>query len=320
MSINTHRRRDELNLLWYMSKKCNYDCVYCSDALHSKNSRHLTERELQLALRNFSSSKFKKINLALSGGEPFLHPDIKKILIEVKSIPDKLILTNVTTNGSLPTDHYLECLPYLNSMTVSAHLAYLKPEIFLKKLELLQANCKFKIQVNVMFTPGKMELAKFLIIESERIGTKPILRRVRKKDSAESSDYSLEELEYFKYFYQTREENQNVTIEEDTGSELVFRKMGINSLTAQNLNNFKGWMCDAGSVYFTIWTNGKIYPCESGLMKKHSMGDFYEESFQWPTQDGQRCPIEKCVCTNDIWIPKRVAPPIGQSSVYVVGS
>lgn len=306
VSIDSPYKDNRTHVLWYLSRKCNYDCWYCADILHDKTSPFLSSENVQVAIENIKKIPTEKISLALSGGEPFLNQELVPLLIALKSISDKDISINITSNGSLPVAHYLKALPYLTTFTISAHLDSVQVDSFSEKMAHIQSQCPFPIQVNVMFVPGMLDSIKKLLIDLKTAGTKPILRRIRKKNSSASCDYSEEEFEFLKSFYLGNDEIQKVSIEiEDDSGAVTKKTVGINHISARNGNFFKGWLCEAGVKNMTIWSDGNVYACESALMGKIPMGNFYSQDFKWSSQSAQPCPISKCVCVADIQIPKR---------------
>jgi len=306
LSIDTPFKDDRTHVLWYLSRKCNFDCWYCADILHDKTSPLLSPENVRVAVENIKKIPTQKVSLALSGGEPFLNQELIPLLEELKNIPDKAIAINITSNGSFPTAHYLKALPYLSSLTISAHLDSIQIDKFSEKMAELQCQCPFPIQVNVMFVPGKLSSIKVFLDQLKAAGTKPILRRIRKKNSSASCEYSEEEIEYLKSFYVNNEEIQKVSIEVQYDSGEILQKLvGINHISARNGNFFKGWLCEAGVRNITIWSDGNVYACESALIAKTPLGNFYSKDFKWSSQSAQPCPLSRCVCVADIQIPKK---------------
>lgn len=78
---------------------CNYNCVYCSASKQIANNVALTYENFLKIVRIFETKKVCKLNI--TGGEPFLHKDIEK-MIEVSV--QKFSVT-VLTNGSFIESH-----------------------------------------------------------------------------------------------------------------------------------------------------------------------------------------------------------------------
>lgn len=312
LSIDTPYKDDRTHVLWYLSRKCNFDCWYCADVLHDKTSPQLSAEDAQTAIENIKKVPTRKISLALSGGEPFVNQELVPLLANLKNIPDKDIAINITTNGSFPVAHYLKALPYLSSLTVSAHLDSIQIDPFSKKMAELQSQSSFPLQINVMFVPGMLSSIQDLLAKLKDAGSKPILRRIRKKNTHASCDYSEEEIQFLKSFYSNNEEihKVNLEIQYDSG-EIQTKLVGINHITARNGNFFKGWLCEAGVKNITIWSDGNVYACESALMSKTSIGNFYSKDFKWSSLTPQPCPMHRCVCAADIQIPKRSPDKVG---------
>lgn len=97
---------------------CNYNCVYCSASKQIANNVALTYENFLKIVRIFQTKKVCKLNI--TGGEPFLHKDIEK-MIEVSV--QKFSVT-VLTNGSFIESHldFLRHLPNKTRLRFSVSL------------------------------------------------------------------------------------------------------------------------------------------------------------------------------------------------------
>src|SRR6185503_11203292 len=78
----------QLNITW----KCNLDCVYCTEYDNSKG--HVPYEDL---VRRIDKCKeLGTLHTDLIGGEPMLHPDLKRLMAYVTSLG---MTTGMTTNG-----------------------------------------------------------------------------------------------------------------------------------------------------------------------------------------------------------------------------
>ena len=306
LSINKNNAIDEqMNLLWYFSKKCNYDCSYCSELLHDKTSDYLVEEKFQVALRNLSNCPISNIQISISGGEPYLDPGIIEKMKALKNIDNKKIGLHLTSNGSANLEKYVHSLQCIDSLTISSHLEFSKTEIFLKKMKALQKESSFVINVNVMFLPGTLKDVSLLMRELRLFGLNPRLRRIRSNKEWGYLDYSERELNFIKKDFESFPETHFFEVGvKDEQQGLVLARVGQNEITALGLNEFKGWDCMAGSRSSTIWNDGSVYSCEAGFLEKRKLGNFYDESFKWIKAPMTQCPLNRCVCVNDIGIPK----------------
>jgi len=177
---------DVINVTWYLGKRCNYDCSYCPPTVHDWTSPHHSIDNIKHFIRQTNDwvvSKNKTFNMAFTGGEPFVHPDILEILKLSKQAPafgDQLV---VTTNGSLPLELYRQSFDYLTHLTISLHLerSDAETQATLDKIITLHREYPEKwLNVQVMCLPGKFEFIETTVVpllESNNI--KFTLRRIR---------------------------------------------------------------------------------------------------------------------------------------------
>ncbi|MBD3354796.1 radical SAM protein [Candidatus Woesearchaeota archaeon] len=80
-----------------LTNRCNYNCYYChAEGSDSKNSKDLPLGVILSAVKLAKENNINKIKL--TGGEPLLRKDIKKIISEIYKINKKFDLS-LTTNG-----------------------------------------------------------------------------------------------------------------------------------------------------------------------------------------------------------------------------
>lgn len=124
---------------WELTMKCNLDCSYCGTGLyggHNNNTKHPPVSECLSAIDFmfeyvdlYMSTKPKGIRyvfLNVYGGESLHHPDILKILSQVKEkyqkYSDRWHLTVTTTTNAIISNKKLQqIIPYIDEFTVSYH-------------------------------------------------------------------------------------------------------------------------------------------------------------------------------------------------------
>lgn len=308
LEVRPQSLEEKISILWYPTKLCNFDCSYCHDLLHDNFSPVLSDKKFNTAVSNFLKLPNLPISLSISGGEPFLDSMLGDRLKLLKHEVGPRISIGITTNGSMPLKVYEKAAPYIDSMTVSWHFENWKGDKLLKKIEDMQEMMSSPIRVNLMFLPGLLDKVEELVSRFRVLGIIPIARRVRRKGERVSLEYSKRENDFFKNFYeQTFPGMGMIPVLFKGKSGTVTREVSSDSITGLKMNYFEGWECEAGSRYFTVWNDGYVYSCEATLLKKQSLGYFYGSNFQWPScrSKYQLCPVETCVCLNDIKIPKR---------------
>jgi organic radical activating enzyme len=184
-----HANNIEPNIVeinWDLGKRCNYDCSYCSPAIHDWTSPHhsiATVRSFISQVDQWVASQNKTFTMSLTGGEPFVHPDIIAILQTIRqatTFRDQLV---VVTNGSVPLDLYRTAFEYITHLTISLHLerSDAETQATLEKAVALHREFPDRwVTVQVMCLPGKFEFVETTVIPLlESNGVKFTLRRIR---------------------------------------------------------------------------------------------------------------------------------------------
>ena len=175
-----------ININWDLGKRCNYDCSYCSPAIHDWTSPHHSVAVVNNFITQINAwvkSQNKTFNISLTGGEPFVHPDIiniARIIRQADTFGDQF---SITTNGSLPLALYQQSFDYLTNLTISLHLERSNTETLAtlaKAIALHQAFPDRWITVQVMCMPGQFAFIENTVIpQLESSGVKFTLRRIR---------------------------------------------------------------------------------------------------------------------------------------------
>lgn len=150
---------------WNIGKRCNFDCSYCTPHHHDAVSPHMpVDRAFAIVehANHAMKSRSKLIEWWITGGEPFLNPNIHKIFEKIKN-SDATKIVGVTTNGSLPLAVYLPSLEHLNNLTISLHLEQDEKKI----ADILNTAREIKRQfpalflsISIMFLPGRQQQVK----------------------------------------------------------------------------------------------------------------------------------------------------------------
>jgi MoaA/NifB/PqqE/SkfB family radical SAM enzyme len=175
-----------VNINWDLGKRCNYDCSYCSPAIHDWTSPHHSVSAVDSFITQIDTwvgTQNKTFTISLTGGEPFVHPDIieiLKIIRQANSYGDQLV---VITNGSVPLDLYKKSFEHVTHLTISLHLERSDTETQATLEKAIALHHEFPnhwINVQVMCLPGRFEFVETTVIPLlESNGVKFTLRRIR---------------------------------------------------------------------------------------------------------------------------------------------
>lgn len=111
-----------------ITSRCNMKCEHCRGAYEGATDLSIDDFEnvIKFCYRNIA----KGAGFLISGGEPFLHPQFKKILKLLKKYSRKDEFVSITTNGSFITKEWLDFLQNLKlpNFRISISLDSINPE------------------------------------------------------------------------------------------------------------------------------------------------------------------------------------------------
>ena len=205
-------------LLWDVSRRCNYDCSYCWPSVHNNKDIHF-EKEVAFKTTDkiIEWADGNEVRFNFGGGEPTLVP----YFIEwMKYLKEKNQWNMVTTNGSMSNGFWKECVKYLNSINMSAHFGSMasfpnRKERFLRNAEIIldyhdKVDDDHWLEIKLMTPPGKLKDALNFKKQIENLnklhkhGANGRMKGVCSlvpirgiEDSSELVEYSDKEIKYF---------------------------------------------------------------------------------------------------------------------------
>lgn len=304
VAINRIYHRDGLTIDWFIGKRCNYDCTYCTPDIHDAKSPHIPledlKRSIMLFLERFNCDDIK---IGFTGGEPCVHPEFHTFC---KFLSDNGVFnTTVTTNGSRKAEYYVDLFNYVKSMTFSQHFEHADNSVFLPKVKYITENIDNKwLTVQVMFHANYFEEVKEAVEYYKNNNINYTLRRIRGKGFSNlySLEYTEEQLQWF-FENQPTEGlvNPNAEIFYEEGDIIKSDNVHVNEISGAQLNNFNGWECWAGIEHLHVWWDGTVYRgnCRVG----GAIGNVSDPNFTLPT-DSVICNVNRCFCAPEIAIKK----------------
>jgi MoaA/NifB/PqqE/SkfB family radical SAM enzyme len=189
-----------LRVEWNLGKRCNYDCSYCGIDLHDNHSTHMPLEKFNAAITQLiaiGKQQNKKVKISLTGGEPFVNPNILEMLKFGKE--SGIFKFSVTTNGSVPLDKYNKALDYIDYFIISYHFEFAFHEKVIHKIVELDRACKKRQQlgqnknmhVHLMFLPGYLEQCKEIINILNENNISYAVRRIRPQFDPNTKEYLL---------------------------------------------------------------------------------------------------------------------------------
>jgi len=217
--------------IFYLSFLCNYNCPYCIikragyPECYPKGVEHSWEEWVKV----FEKKSPSIINI--TGGEPFLYPNLIEL---VNNIPKKHIV-NITTNLSLPVKEFINRVSKRFQITASFHSYEADSDSFKNKVIQLK-KAGFNIHVTFVGYPEKIYLIPDL---KRRFEALDVIFNVNPYIDPDYK-YSDKEIEIIKKY---------------TGS---LRRMGFEDKCVLK-------KCYAGSMHSIILPNGDVYACHAGM-------------------------------------------------------
>lgn len=158
----TSPRRDELSILWAITRVCNYSCSYC---VYYKSTRHAdfsSREQLLRAARSIVRLARPGYQLTLYGGEPTHHPHFLALLDALATAGAPLAL-RMYTNGSRTPAFFEKMLATLAGqpfgVIFSLHHEFANFDRFLGNVRLC-AEAGLSVGISIMFAPGHRDLAR----------------------------------------------------------------------------------------------------------------------------------------------------------------
>ena len=89
-----------LYLFLEITRKCNLSCIHCgSDCSADFQSPELTTESWMKIIDYISEKYSDELAFVISGGEPTVHPNLLKIVIDWQIIVERLVIIRVVVHG-----------------------------------------------------------------------------------------------------------------------------------------------------------------------------------------------------------------------------
>lgn len=268
---------------------CNYKCSYCPPYAHTGNVWIDYDKLIEFI------HKVNPYQILLVGGEPILYPGIGPLLHKLKN---KIV--NITSNGSKPISWWKSYIQYIDVLTLSYHIEYVRLESFINKLKFLSDYRVITVNVPMMVDrfdeclEAGMEMSK---VKNTYVSLKALTDRQKVYDG-----YSDSQLEIMSNMIRPKvetifnEHNINFYGKMEDGK---LEKLRCQMIISNKDNVYKGWKCWKGIQRMKISSDGKIYKasCDSGT--ERSFGSIHDDGLIFPTEP-EICQEDYCSCLPDL--------------------
>ena len=303
--IEIKQKIPALYLTWIINNTCTNQCSYCPSDLHSGTNYHY-EWEHALELSEVLFSKYDKIHLAISGGEPTLSPWLKDL---VKMYSDRGHPVGMTTNGARTIRYYEDIAPYMSYIVLSYHPSFDDPLLLEKAKACVKTT---PTCISVMMDSRHLDKALGMynrIIEDGTVNVEPVritdwgVGNSLGRDYTSEQERAMSNLSVVHDFKQPKPRNESLTGAIGTYDNGIKMRINAADMIYNNETNFQGWECDIGLESLHIRYDGRIRTANCN--SSDWIGKITDvPGIQWPTRS-KICPQNFCHCTTDVYVSKR---------------
>jgi organic radical activating enzyme len=301
-----------------VSNVCNYKCWYCDPHAYGGDFRWTKNTDLLIKnfthlLEYYKSQGKKTVELNLLGGEPTLWPDIEKFITALRK--DRDISVTITTNGSRTVRWWKENAKLFDKVLFSYHPSFANDEHYINVVDTvfeMGVPCNALIMMDPKSWDKSIEMINKCKTQSKHnwfVSAMEVHSQIK---------YTQEQREFFKnhdkrrpnIFRILKDEFFNISM---PSPKVVFengktKKINRNWISVNNLNNFKGWMCNIGIENINIQKDGII----TGTCMEIPYGldyyyNIYDENFAEkfkPSLVPVKCTKTGCYCQPEMLMNK----------------
>lgn len=309
------KESNEVDIRFWPTDICNYNCSYCFPDSHPGKFRYPKDTELVIA--NFKKL-FKlypqdtQFNLNISGGgEPTLWPDLEKFCEELKK--EFNVKISLVSNGSRTVRWWKDNSKFFDDVALSFHHEFADVDHFIEVADTLFES-GLKVTAMVLMDAENWQTCVDAI---DRMQSSKTSWHIQTKEmvSAPGKDidsYTEEQLKYVKDSTKRIPESewilkrindfklhQSAIMFDDDSIELAKH----HTLITNKWTNFKGWSCSVGKESLVITSAGDVLgSCQIPVFSKPI--NIYN-NFEIEEVKDVLCPKSECNCQPDTHISKK---------------
>lgn len=290
---------------WMLGNSCNQACSYCPPALHDGSVRWQAAQDVLAFFatlqRHYADTFGRTVWLQFTGGEPTLHPQIKRLLAEARL---RNFRTSLISNGSRTLRFWEQALYALDGVILTYHDEFVDHDHFLTVCRLLAE--AMPIHVNITVHPDRFDA---ILDRAEEIGeTVPhatiSLKPLRVDFGDLMYSYSADQLARLERRF-TCPDIDTATLPRSMmvalGASGRREALRANEFILRRRNRWRGYLCEAGLESLRIHADGQIFRATCGV---GGLIGRLEEKVSLPVSP-ILCDQKACACVADILITKQ---------------
>ena len=239
---------------------CNFKCSYCFPGSNTGDRMWPDVNKLERGMLHLLKQHNRKTRLYLIGGEPTLWKDLPQFCNNLKMAHDVII--NISTNASQSLRWWKQHAHCFDIVNISLHHEYSKIQHTINVADILYEK-NIEVNIDVLIDPNDVQQCMDIVERVKQSKHKfPIIAKT--VIIAGAHNYSDDEvLEYLEqpikrmpdmdwYNSVCRKPRTHITIDNNIDIN------NDNYFLINNLNHFKGWMCNLGVDTIKIRNDGTI--------------------------------------------------------------
>ena len=265
---------------WNINTTCNYRCSYCTQRFLDDRKRWLQDGPAFLAAFGRLPGVWE---VKISGGEPFLHPNLEEITSGLRDAGQRVsIVTNFSASREKLERFLAAAGASLRVFSASLHLEYAKLDEFIAKARWFSRLLPVGASFNTTCVATRNNLPR--LVEIKEQFAELTCKIQPEKQGRNVLDYTAEE-------------------------RVQLLTLGGHNLTGEITHDFRGLPCWAGARYFTLDDKGAAWRCyPARRFRRQYLGNFLSEDFTL-ARGPSPCLYNYCNCTVPIerkMMPKAV--------------
>lgn len=323
--VNT-QEQNVLDIRFWPTDICNYDCSYCFPG--SKDGVYRYPKNIDTVVRNFRilfdfyKEKFCKTSFRVNlvgGGEPTMWPHFSTFCEEIKRHHD--VRLQLTTNGSRTMRWWEENYHFLDKVVLSSHGEFCDPKHLIEVADFLHGK-ELVVNTLVLMDAKNWDVCKSIVDRMLTESQHPWIIEVKTVVDSPGHDinsYTQEQLNFITQGLKRIPDGdwllKRLNILNPFKSIAVYNDGSVKAFKpdeyiSSRQNGFYGWSCDVAKENLVISYDGSVSgSCQEIIFKDSNLNMFAEtfvEDFNKASVElgSLICPKILCSCTPDTHITK----------------